>query len=659
MDNPNYKIPIELLEKQSGQDTIPNDDIESIKCNVLTVLNKYDVEVERMDDNVSPSVITIEAIPSQGFKVSKVRKYTECIERDLGEHGSCRVVVPVPGKGTIAVEMPRSDRQMVGLRSLLESEEYLTSQAELPIALGISTENKPIIADLRKMPHLLIGGATGSGKSVLLNSIIISLLYRKSPDEMKFLLIDPKMVELTYYAGFNDQYLVKVEGINEDVITDPDNSIIALNSLCVEMEKRRELLTKYGCRSSREYNEKLKDGKFTRADGLRPMPYIVVVIDEIADLMMTKGKEFEIPLARLAQKSRAEGIHLIISTQKPSTEIITGILKANFPARIAFKVQSISESRTILDMTGAQVLTGRGDMLRTDNGWISRIQGAFVGSQDIEKVCDWITRNNPVEESFTLSNPPLSKDSWYNPCNDKDPDPLFEEAARLVIQSRKGSTSILQRRYSIGYNRACRIMDQLEKAGIVSPADNGRPRKVLLNANSDSRKFPFLTNRFWNKLVQFWKKQKQETDFEILTELHGKSNPSFPYEDYEIIGNTSDIDKILIKHGIINISKDDVLATLNSSGTNYVTAGLSDNGVVVDALKIAVESLKKISPMSIGKMLFNIWVNSKNTQLSLSDMKSVTDYIESELKGINVVWGVAVDESLDNGIKVTLIASSK
>ena len=555
--------------------------------------------------------------------------------------------------------MPRADRKIVRLREVIESDEFRDSSAELPVALGISAENEPIVADLSKMPHLLIGGAIGSGKSVLLHSMIVSLLYRKSPDEVKFLLIDPKMVELTNYIGISNQYLVKIEGIDKDVITEPESTIIALNSLCVEMGKRYELLRKYGCRSSREYNQKLKDGKLAKADGLRPMPYIVGVVDEIAELMMTKGKEFEIPLARLAQKSRDVGIHLIITTQQISTKVITGILKANFPTRIAFKVNNISDSRTILDMTGAQMLTGRGDMLNIDNGWISRIQGAFVEYSEIEKVCDWIAKNNTTDGPYILPGLAISENSWYNPCDDKSPDPLFEEAAQLVIQSRTGSTSMLQRQYSIGYKRACRIMDQLEQAGVVGPAINGKPRKILLNANSDFREFPSLTNRFWNKLAQLWKGQKKETDFETLMKLLGESKPSIPYEDYEIIGNTFYVDKILIKHGIINISEEDVLATLNSSGTNYVTTGLSDNGTALEAFEDALKNLRDMTSCPLGKMLFNIWVNTTNSQLSVVDMKSITNYIDSELKDIDVVWGVAIDESLGDEIKVTLIASSK
>ena len=602
----NYIIPIELLEKQSDYNDISNDDIEGIKRDVLTVLNKFGIEVERMESIVSPSIITIEAIPSQGYKLSKIRKYAENIERDLKELGICRVIIPVPGRNAFALEMPRSCRRMVCLREVLESSEFKDSKAILPIALGISTENEPIIADLSKMPHLLIGGATGSGKSVLLHSIIVSLLYKMRPEELKFVLIDPKKVEFANYAGISDLYLLKIEGIREDIITEAKNVISTLNSLCAEMDNRYELLLKASCRSIREYNQKIRDRNLLEAGGYSIMPYLIVVIDEFADLIIRYGKVIESPIVRIAQKCRAVGIHVIISTQQLSTQVITGIIKANFPARIAFKVNSVSDSRTVLDMTGAQMLMGGGDMLRTDNGWISRIQGAFVDSQDIEKVCDWIARNNPDNGAFIISSPPISEDSHYNPCNDEGTDPLFEEAAISVIQSGAASTSALQRRYSIGYNRACRIMDQLEQAGIVL----------------------------------------------------GESKLTIPYEDYVIIGNVSEIQKIISIPGIINISKEDVLASLTTSGYNYVTTGFSNEGIALDALLDAVIELRKMTLDSMKKILFNIWVNSKNRKLSSAEMTSIVGYCEIEFQDAEIIWGVAHDTIIDiDDIKVTLIAS--
>lgn len=367
MDGFSYKTFIELLEKQPGQASIPDEEVECVKHNILVVLKRYGIEADKVDAIISPSVITIEIIPQQGYKVFKIRKYIDDIERDLEEYGLCRVIAPLPGKNALAVEVPRSKRRMVYLREVLESKVFQESKAELPIALGISTENKPIVADLRKMPHLLIGGTTGMGKSVLLNSIIVSLLFRKSPEEVKFMLIDPKMVDLGHYSKIKEQYLVKIEGIDEDIISSFEHVITALNSLCSEMDRRYELFKKTCCRSNRDYNQKLEEGKLSTTEGYKPMPYIIVVIDEFTDLIIAHGKAIEIPIARLAQRCRSVGIHLSIAIHKTSSDVITGILKANFPARIALKVQTFAESRTILDMTGAQLLLDKGDMLVNNN----------------------------------------------------------------------------------------------------------------------------------------------------------------------------------------------------------------------------------------------------------------------------------------------------
>lgn len=363
MDDSRHNPLIELLEKQSYHGSMPDEEVECIKYSILGVLNRYGIEVDGLDFIVSPSVITIEITLPYNKRASKIRKYANDIENDLVKHSLCRVIIPVPGKNAIAVEVPRSKRRMVYLREVLESKEFQDPKAELPIALGISTKNKPIIADLCKMPHLLIGGATGMGKSVLLNSIIVSLLFRKSPEEVKFMLIAPKMVDLGHYSKIKEQYLVKIEGIEEDIISSPEHVITALNSLCSEMDRRYELLKKFFCRSDLEYNQKLEEKKLSTTHGYKPLSYIIVVIDEFADLIIAHGKAIEIPIARLAQKGRAVGIHLIITTQKTSSDVIAGILKANFPVRIAFKVQTFADSRTILDMTGAQLLLDRGDML--------------------------------------------------------------------------------------------------------------------------------------------------------------------------------------------------------------------------------------------------------------------------------------------------------
>lgn len=593
MDDSRYRIPIELLQKHTDVELMPNDDIEGIKQNVLTVLNKYGIEVERMESIVSPSVITIEAIPSQGYKLSKIRKYADDIERDLREYGSCRVIIPIPVRNAFAVEVPCIVRRMVCLREVFESPEFKDSKAVLPIALGISTGNEPVIADLSKMPHLLIGGTIGSGKSVLLHSIIVSLLYKMRPDELKFVLIDSKTEEFSLYSKIKKQYLVGFNGLDNDIIASLSNVIPCLNALREEMERRFEMLKSVGCRNIQEYNHRRTNNNREEKSEESCLPYIVVVIDEYAGLEITYGKEFETSLLRNVQKCRAVGIHVILSTQQLSTQVITGIIKASFPARIAFKVNSISDSRTILDMTGAQMLTGGGDMLRTDNGWISRIQGAFSDSQDIEKVCDWIAQNNPDNGSFILHSTSVSEDSHYNPCKDEGPDPLFEEAARIVVQS-----------------------------GVA------------------------------------WERQRDEFDFEPLMKLLGESKPTIPYEDYDIIGNVSEIQKIISTPGTINISKRDLLSSLTSSGRNYVTTGVSNEGIALDALLDAVIELRKMTLDSMKKILFNIWVNSKNRKLSSAEMTSIVGYCETEFQDAEIIWGVAHDTTLDiDNIKITLIAS--
>lgn len=433
MDDLRLKTLIELLEKQSYHGSIPDEEVECAKHSILGVLKRYGIEADKVDTIISPSVITIEIIPQQGYKVFKIRKYIDDIERDLEEYGLCRVIAPLYGKNALAVEVPRSKRRMVYLREVLESKGFQESKAELPVALGISTENKPIIADLYKMPHLLIGGATGMGKSVLLNSIIVSLLIRKSPEEVKFMLIDPKMVDFGHYSKIKEQYLVKIDGIDEDILSSPEHAITALNSLCSEMDRRYELFKKTCCRSNRDYNQKLEEGKLSTTEGYEPMPYIIVVIDEFADLIIAHGKAIEIPIARLAQKGRAAGIHLIITTQKTSSDVITGILKANFPVRIAFKVQTFADSRTILDMTVAQFLLDKGDMLVSSNENSSRVQGAFIDEPEIERVCDWIAHNNSDYKPYTLPN--QSRHEFSALVNDNDPNIVFKQIGKMNVSS--------------------------------------------------------------------------------------------------------------------------------------------------------------------------------------------------------------------------------
>lgn len=570
MDGFSYNTFIKLLEKQPGQAFIPDEEVECVKHSILRVLKRYGIEADKVDTIIRPSVITIEIIPQQGYKVFKIRKYIDDIERDLEEYGLCRMIAPLPGKNALAVEVPRSKRRMVYLREVLESKEFQEFKAELPIALGISTENKPIIADLYKMPHLLIGGATGMGKSILLNSIIVSLLFRKSPEKVKFMLIDPKLVDFGHYSKIKEQYLVKIEGIDEDIISSFEHVITALNSLCSEMDRRYELLKKLGVRSNWDYNQKVKEGELLTADGYRLMPYIVVVIDEFADLIIAHGKAIEIPIARLAQKGHAVGIHLIITTQKTSSDVITGILKANFPGRIAFNVQSVADSRTILDMAGAQLLLDRGDMLRIDNGGISRIQGAFVDHPEIDKICDWIAHNNSDYRPYTLPN--QSRHEFPALVNDNDPNIVFE---------------------------------QIGKMNVSSDIDN------IIN---------------WN--------------------------------NYHVSGDIDEIKKIVRAHGIINIGIEDIISTLSTTKTNYITSGESSGeDRVIMALNHAVHKLP-VELQNIEKVIVNVWV-SECHQILMSEIKGMVKYFGYKFPEIVLIWSVAVDSDINEDIKITLIAVNR
>ena len=570
MDDSRHNPLIELLEKQSYHGSMPDEEVECIKYSRLGVLNRYGIEVDGLDFIVSPSVITIEITLPYNKRASKIRKYANDIENDLVKHSLCRVIIPVPGKNAIAVEVPRSKRRMVYLREVLESKEFQESKAELPIALGISTKNKPIIADLCKMPHLLIGGATGMGKSVLLNSIIVSLLFRKSPEEVKFMLIAPKMVDLGHYSKIKEQYLVKIEGIDEDIISSPEHVITALNSLCSEMDRRYELLKKTFCRSDLEYNQKLEEKKLSTTHGYKPMSYIIVVIDEFADLIIAHGKAIEIPIARLAQKGRAVGIHLIITTQKTSSDVITGILKANFPVRIAFKVQTFADSRTILDMTGAQLLLDRGDMLVSNNGVSSRVQGAFIDEPEIERICDWIAHNNSDYKPYILPN--QSRHEFSALVNDNDPNIVFE---------------------------------QIGKMNVSSDIDN------IIN---------------WNA--------------------------------YYISGDIEEIKKIARAHGIINISVEDIICTLSTANTIYVTSGEGMGAdKIVTALNHAISRLP-VKLQDIEKVIVNVWV-SECHQILMSEIKGMVKYFGYKFPEIVLIWGVAVDSDINEDIKITLIAVNR
>ena len=421
-------------------------------------------------------------MPDKGVRVSRIRNLVDDIALSLAAEG-VRIIAPIPGKGTVGIEVANKDQQTVSMKTVLKSKAYQETKCKLPIAIGSTISNEVYITDLAKMPHLLVAGATGQGKSVGLNAIIASLLYSKRPDELKFVMVDPKMVEFSLYAKIEGHYLAKIPEAEDAIITDMDKVVATLSSLCIEMDNRYNLLKDAGVRNIIEYNDKIKAKKLNPADGHRFLPYIVVIVDEFSDLIMTAGKEVEVPIARLAQKARAVGMHVIIATQRPSTNVITGIIKANVPASIAFKVSSGVDSKTILDTTGAQQLIGKGDMLISNSAPMVRVQCAFIDTPEVEKICDHISLQPYTQGAYLLPEP-VNKGDMENEASggfSSERDPLFEEAARLVVLSNNASTSSLQRRYSIGYNRAGKIMDQLEAAGIVGPATGGKPRVVLMD----------------------------------------------------------------------------------------------------------------------------------------------------------------------------------
>ncbi|CCX48519.1 putative stage III sporulation protein E [Bacteroides sp. CAG:927] len=480
-----YRFPsLELLTQRDENHGVVEDidEQEANKERITRTLNSYGVEISSIKATVGPTITLYEIVPAEGVRISKIKHLGDDMALNLAALG-IRIIAPMPGRGTIGMEVPNRDPQIVSIRSILSSKAYIETKAKLPLAMGTTIQNEVYIADLTKIPHLLVAGATGMGKSVGLNAIIASLLYKKHPSELKFVLIDPKMVEFSLYSKLERHYLAKLPDEEEPIITEPAKAVTTLNSLCVEMQNRLALLKKAGMRNIAEYNELFTARRLSPDKGHRFLPYIVVIIDEFADLLMTTGKELETPVARLAQKARAVGIHLILATQRPSVDVITGMIKNNFPGRVAFRVTQAVDSRTILDRPGAEQLVGRGDMLFSQDGKIQRVQCALIETSEVEAICDSISEQIGYPCAYELPDyVPAGESGTGNLGAVGDRDPLFEDAGRTIIESGTGSTSLLQRKYNIGYPRAGKIMDQLEAAGVVGPAQGGKPRNVLMDS---------------------------------------------------------------------------------------------------------------------------------------------------------------------------------
>tara|TARA_B100000795_G_scaffold120168_3_gene89428 strand:- start:9530 stop:12166 length:2637 start_codon:yes stop_codon:yes gene_type:complete len=481
LDLSRYELPsIDILaEHGSSQVQINKEELEVNKNKIVETLNNYKIEISKIKATVGPTVTLYEIIPAPGVRISKIKNLEDDIALSLAALG-IRIIAPIPGKGTIGIEVPNSDPQIVSMKKLIASDKFQNSKMELPIALGKTISNETLIVDLAKMPHLLMAGATGQGKSVGLNAILVSLLYKKHPAQIKFVLVDPKKVELTLFNKIERHYLAKLPDEEEAIITDVSKVVKTLNSLCIEMDQRYELLKNAMVRNIKEYNVKFVQRKLNPENGHKYMPYIVLVVDEFADLIMTAGKEVETPIARLAQLARAIGIHLIIATQRPSVNIITGTIKANFPARIAFRVTSKIDSRTILDAGGADQLIGRGDMLYSSGSELIRLQCGFVDTPEVDEICDFIGSQQGYPTAFILPEFIDENAAEVGTMAAEDRDSMFDEAARLIVMHQQGSTSLIQRKLKLGYNRAGRIIDQLEAAGIVGPFEGSKARKVLV-----------------------------------------------------------------------------------------------------------------------------------------------------------------------------------
>ena len=482
LDLAHYKMPsFDLLNKQNESEvSIDNEEQNANKQRIIETLGNYGIKISSISAIVGPTVTLYEIVPEAGIRISRIRNLEDDIALSLSALG-IRIIAPIPGKGTIGIEVPNKDAKIVSMHSVIASRKFQESKYELPIALGKTISNEVFMIDLAKMPHVLVAGATGQGKSVGLNAIITSLLYKKHPSQLKLVLIDPKKVEFNIYSDIEKHFLAKRAETEEAIITETPKVVDTLKSLTKEMDNRYSLLQKAHARNIKEYNAKFIARQLSPLNGHYYMPYIVVIVDEFGDLIMTAGKEVELPIARIAQLARAVGIHMIIATQRPSTNIITGVIKANFPARIAFKVSAMVDSRTILDCPGANQLIGRGDMLFYQGSELIRVQCAFVDTPEVEDICSYIGKQQGYPEAYELPEyTEESSDSSGNSVSLKDRDELFEEVARLVVSEQQGSTSLIQRKFSLGYNRAGRIMDQLEAAGIVGPSRGSKPRDVLM-----------------------------------------------------------------------------------------------------------------------------------------------------------------------------------
>jgi len=486
LDLRDYKYPkLDLLETHGSERIIQDPaELEENKNQIINTLKNYDIDIQKISATVGPTVTLYEIVPAAGVRISRIKNLEDDIALSLAALG-IRIIAPIPGKGTIGIEVPNVKKSIVSMKTLLGSEKFQYNNYSLPIAIGKKIDNDNFIVDLASMPHLLMAGATGQGKSVGVNAILVSLLYKKHPSQLKFVLIDPKKVELSLYNKIEKHFLAKLPGEEDAIITDTKKVINTLNALCIEMDNRYDLLKEAGSRNIREYNEKFVKRRLNPQKGHQYLPFIVLVIDEFADMIMTAGKEIEMPIARLAQLARAVGIHLIIATQRPSVNIITGTIKANFPSRIAFKVTSKIDSRTILDSGGAEQLIGKGDMLISHHGEITRLQCAFVDTPEVDEIVEFIGEQRGYPQAFLLPEYVDEKDLEGKEFDLSDRDPLFEDAARLIVQNQIGSTSLLQRRMKLGYNRAGRLMDQLEAFRIVGPSQGSKARDVLVKTEAE------------------------------------------------------------------------------------------------------------------------------------------------------------------------------